>query len=224
MIKVSQAYKKAVYAPIRTVKGRVTFDISDTTIEDDTITTTTTPESVVSDKKQLTDKIRENTYKLATWEPDRFKLDGSFSFADKVIKNNKSVGWVSDNLCDQLGEFSPNEVLTFEFGFEHSSMGITITFDDEYAIDFTVVAYKDNTIVDSVDVIDNKDIQVVVTGQFYLYNKIEVIIKKWSKPHRRARVAEVDFGVVRVYDDNGLIKMSLIEEMDLISSTIPSAE
>lgn len=225
MIKVSPAYKKAVYAPTRMVKGRVTFDISDTTIANDIITTTTTPEFVVSDKKQLTDKVRDNTYKLATWEPNRFKLDGSFTFADKVVKNNKNVGWVSDNLCNELGEFSPYEVLTFEFGFEHSSMGITITFaEDEYATDFTIVGYKDNIAVDSVDVVDNNDIQAVVTGQFYLYDKIEVIIKKWSEGYRRARVTEVDFGVVRVYTDDNLIKMDLIEEMDLTATTIPSGE
>lgn len=223
---VSNEFKESVYAPIRQTTARVTFDISDTTIEEDTITTTTTPEFVVSDKEQLTDKIRENTYKLATWEPNRFKLDGSFSFPDDSIGNNRSIGWVSQNLCDENGEFTPHEILTFSFGFEHSSMGVTITFDEYegYATDFTVMGYADNDIVESVDVIGNDENQVVILGQFYLYNKIEVVIKKWSVPYRRARVTEVDFGVVRVYKDDNLIKLDLIEEMDLTATTIPSSE
>lgn len=228
MQNVSNEYKQAVYATNRMTKGRVTFDISDTTIKDDTITTTTATEFVISDKEQLTDKVRENSYNLATWEPNRFKLDGSFSFADEVIENNGNIGWCSDVLCNELGISNPEQSLIFEFGFEHSSMGITVTFDtlnNEYATDFTINAYDgNNNLIYTADVKNNTEVQIATLGQFYLYRKIEVIIKKWSKPHRRCRVVEVDFGVVRVYTDNNLIKMNLIEEMDLTTSILPSSE
>ena len=40
---------------------------------------------------------------------------------------------------------------------------------------------------------------------------------------RRAKNCR-DFGLVEVYDDNNLIKCSLIEELDLTGNQLPSAE
>ena len=228
MYPVSDKYKAAVYAPVRTAKGRVTFDISDVTAADDVNSIVTPTEHVLSNKQQLINKKREQSYNLVTWEPNRFRLDGSFSFADDVIENNKEMGFCSDDLCDADGVFTPYQTIVFTFNGNHSSMGVTVTFDvlnNEYATDFTVTAYDAaNNIIDTVEVTGNTEVQSVPLGQLYQYRKIEVVIKKWCKPYRRARVAEVDFGVVRVYRDNSLIKMSLIEEMDLTTSKLSSPE
>ena len=228
MIKVSNEYKEAIYAPTRMTKGRVTFDISDVTARGDISDISTTTESIISNKQQLINQKREQSINIATWEPNRFKLDGSFSFADDNMANNGELGFASDNLCGENGIFQLEPTLTFTFNDIHSSMGITLTFDvfnDEYATDFTINAYDElNNLILSKDVIDNDKPQVAIIGQFYQYSKIEVIIKKWSKPFRRCRVAEVDFGVVRVYTDDNLIKMDLIEEMDIATKTLPSSE
>lgn len=228
MYSVSDNYKEAVYAPIRTAKARVTFDISDVSAAGDVSNISITSEASISDKHQLINKKREQSYNLATFEKDRFMLDGSFSFADDTLVNNKEVGFCNDNLCNDEGIFTPYETLTFTFNNNHSSMGVTITFDvpnNEYATDFTVTAYdSSNNVIDSVDVTGNTLLQVSAIGQLYQYKKVEIIIKKWCKPNRRCRIAEVDLGVVRVYQDNNLIKLSLIEQLDLITSTVPSAE
>lgn len=228
MQNVSNEYKESVYAPIRTTKGRVTFDISDVTARGDVNDISTTTESILSNKQQLINQKREQSFNLATWEPNRFKLDGSFVFPDDSISNNGELGFVSDNLCNENGIFELEPTLIFTFGGPHSSMGITLTFDvlnEEYATEFIINAYDENdNVILSEDVTDNTDVQVAVIGQFYEYKKIEVIIKKWSKPYRRARVAEVDFGVVRVYTDNNLIKMDYVEEIDIITKNLPSAE
>ncbi|MBC8588101.1 hypothetical protein [Paratissierella segnis] len=228
MREVSNEYKQAIYAPIRTTKGRVTFDISDVTARGDVNDISTTTESIISNKQQLINKKREQSLNLATWEPNRFKLDGSFVFPDDAIGNNGELGFVSDNLCNENGIFELEPTLIFTFGGPHSSMGITLTFDvlnDEYATEFIINAYdSSNNLVLSEHVVDNDLVQVATIGQFYQYKKIEVIIKKWSKPYRRARVVEVDFGIVKIYTDNNLIKMDLVDEMDIITKTLPSAE
>lgn len=225
---VSENYKAAVYAPERTAKARVTFDISDVTAAEDVNTINTTAESLISDKKQLINKNREQSYNLETCEPDRFKLDGSFCFADDNISNNGEIGFVSDNLCGDDGSFAVYPEVTFNFNNNHSSMGLTITFDvlnNEYASDFNVTAYdSNNAIITSVDITGNTLVQAVPIGQLYNYRKVVVLIKKWSTPYRRARICEVDFGVVRVYQDNNLIKMSLTEDMDLTGSSLPTPE
>src|SRR5690606_15025965 len=56
------------------------------------------------------------------------------------------------------------------------------------------------------------------------YGKIVITIKKWAKPYRRARITEVDFGVIKDYEDDKLIKLNIIEEMNIISDKIPSNE
>lgn len=228
MYPVSNDFKQSVYAPIRTAKGRVTFDISDVTAVGDVNNISTPEEFVLSNKQQLINKNREQTYNLVTWEPNRFKLDGSFSFPDDTIENNKEMGFVSNVLCGADGIFDPYQTINFTFNEPHSSMGLTITFDprnNEYATNFSVTAYDSNdNIIDTVEVENNTEVQAVPIGQLYQYKKIKITIKKWCKPYRRARIVEVDFGVVRVYQDNSLMKMSLIEEMDLTSSTLPIPE
>lgn len=227
MLSISNEYKQAIYAPSRMVKVRVTFDISELTLDDDVVTTNTSSEFIISDKQQLTDKQRENTFNYATLEDDRFKLDGSFSFADENINNNKIVGWCSEKLSDNDGVFQENLLLTFNFNKFHSSGGITISFDvinNEYATDFEVQAFNNELLVLKVEVVDNQDARSIIFDEFSNFNKIQVIIKKWSKPNHRARVAEVDFGITQVYTDEKLVSCSLVEEVDLMSSTIPVSE
>jgi hypothetical protein len=228
MYPVSEEYKNAVYAPVRTVKARLTFDISDITAAGDVNSIITAEEASISNKQQLINKKREQSYNLATFEPNRFKLDGSFSFPDDTLQNNKELGFCSNILCDENGYFNPYQILNFNFNSSHSSMGLTLTFDvpnNEYATDFNITAYDgDNLVVASVDITGNILVQCTPIGQLYQYRRIEVTIKKWCKGNRRCRIAEIDFGVVRVYQDNNLIKMSLIEQLDLTTSTMPSAE
>lgn len=228
MQQVSNEYKQAIYAPERQTKGRVTFDISDVTARGDVNNISTTTEAIISNKQQLINQKREQSINIATWERDRFKLDGSFSFADDDIANNGELGFVSNNLCNENGIFQLEPTFTFTFVNTHSSMGITLTFDvfnDEYATEFIINAYDSlNNLILSKHVIDNDSVQIAPIGQFYLYKKIEVIIKKWSKPFRRCRVVEVDFGIVKVYTDKNLIKMSLIEDMDVITKNLAASE
>jgi hypothetical protein len=61
-------------------------------------------------------------------------------------------------------------------------------------------------------------------GLLLNYKKVVLTIKKWCRGDRRARVLEVDFGIVRVYTDNNLMNMKLIEEVDLTSGKLPSVE
>lgn len=228
MYPVTEEYEEAVYAPVRTVKAKVTFDITDVTTTEDITSIVTTAEAAISNKQQLANKIRDATYNLATLEQNRFRLDGSFSFPDDVIANNGEMGFVSSNICGADGVFASPPTITFQFGSSHSSAGLTITFDQingEYATDFDVTVYNaSNTVIASAQITGNTAILSEPLSQIENYRKIEVVIKKWSVGNRRARVLEVDFGIVRIYDDESLISCNLIEEMDIISGQLPSPE
>jgi hypothetical protein len=119
--------------------------------------------------------------------------------------------------------------ISFSFTGNHSSVGLTISFDtlnNEYATDFTMTAYDSNNVVlATYPYTGNTFAQVAAYGQLTNYRRVDVVITKWSVPNRRARVAEVDFGVVKVYTgEQGLVSMQLTEEMDLTSGELPSPE
>lgn len=224
---VSREFKEAVYAPARKTTAEVSFEILDNEAYGDNASKVTS-EAPISRKDQLTDKIRTMSHKYATFERDYFKLDGSFYIPPKPTEEVSKLGWWSGGLSDENGMFSPYQVLEFDFTDEHNSMGLTITFDtkgDEYASDFDIEVFGlDGALIHMEEVLDNdKSTYVLVLG-LDDYAKVRITIKKWAKPYRRVRIAAVDFGVVQNYGDDGLIKLSIIEEMDSISDAIPSNE
>jgi len=227
LLKVSRQFKEAVYAPTRKVKARVSFEILDNEAYHDN-TPTATSEAPISRKYQLTNRIRNMSHKYATFERDYFKLDGSFYIPPKPNEGDSELGWWSGDICDEEGIFSPYQVLEFNFTEEHNSMGLTITFDvlaNEYASDFDIEVYRlDNTLIHKEEVINNDKTTYVMVHGLDNYVKIRLIIKKWAKPFRRARITEVDFGVIKDYEDDKLIKLNIIEEMNIISDKIPSNE
>jgi hypothetical protein len=210
------------------IKAKVAFDILDKTIEQDTTNTSVTSEFTLSVASQLMDRKRENTYNLATLETNRFKLDGSFSFADDNMANNQHVGWVSSVLSNGSRIFSPNQIITFTFGTTHTTAGITVIWDpinSEYATDYDIKAYNAaNVLLVTKTVVDNNQAISVVDADFTNFKKIEIVVKKWSKSYRRARATEVVFGISKVFSDDNLIHVSLVEETDLTSGTMPSSE
>lgn len=227
MIKVSQQYKQAVYAPTRKTTARVSFEILDNEAYNDN-TSTVTSESTISRKDQLTNKKRNMSYKYATFERDYFKLDGSFRIPPKQNEGNSELGWWSGGVCDSEGIFNPYQVLEFNFTEKHNSMGLTITFDtmaNEYASDFDIEVYNaDNNLIHLEQVTNNRNPSYVLVKGLDEYKKIKITIKKWVKPYRRTRIVEVDFGVLHEYEDDKLIKVNIIEELNMISDTIPSNE
>lgn len=227
MIEVSEEYKKAVYAPIRACKARITFEILDVEAHKDN-TKIVTGEASISRKEQLTNKIRETTLKYATFEPDYFKLDGSFHIPPKATEGDAELGWWSEALGDISGNFSPYQVIEFKFSKDHSSMGLTIAFDilnNEYASNFDIDVFGSagNLVVHEV-ITNNFDSKYMLISQLSNYTRIVITIKKWSKAYRRAKVVEVDFGVIKQYEDDKIIKINLVEQMNIISNNLPSNE
>lgn len=240
MYSVTQDYKDNIFADARSVTGRVTFDISPVNIESETPTVTTSSEFFISKAAtQISDNIRQATYPLITWETNRNKLDGSFSFASDNNTLWEEVGWVSAGICDANKQFSTivpiayppaiisgedPETITLQYSTSYTSAGLTITFDPlfgEYATDFTITAYNaSNVVVFTQSITNNTLTQYTLINQILNFRKIKIDIEKWSVPYRRARVAEIDAGVVLVYTDEELIKMSLTEEMDPLSSNL----
>ncbi|NEY99237.1 hypothetical protein [Heyndrickxia shackletonii] len=227
MFETSKAYKKAIYAPSRTCTAKVRFEFLDITAFKDN-TKSVSSEEIFSNLNQVTDKVRERTAKFMTFEKDYLKLDGSFILPPKSLDETKEVGWISSVLSDENSLFIPNQVLEFTFSEDHSSAGLTIYFDmlsNEYASEFTIDVFDSlgNTLVHE-DVVDNTESRYVYINKLSNYRKINITLTKWCKPFHRARIVEVDFGIIKEYQDSSLINLHLIQELDTTSNTLPSDE
>ncbi|WP_340391926.1 hypothetical protein [Paenibacillus sp. FSL E2-0190] len=230
MNEVSLAYKQAVYAPSRKTIATVQFDILDNTAYDDN-TYTVTSEAEISRLTQMDNKVRRMSSRYATFEKDYWRLDGTFCLPPKkseAAADGLELGWWSNTLSDANGAFTPAQVVTSTFTNDHSTAGITIAFDpatDEYAADFDIDVFNGvNTVIDHLSVTGNTKNLYVYRRGLDKYRKIVITIRKWAKPYRRARITEIDFGLVEVYTGEKLIKMNLIEEMNVTGDTIPANE
>ncbi|MEK4006099.1 hypothetical protein [Paenibacillus sp. FSL H3-0333] len=228
MINVSKAYRDAVYAPMRKTAATVQFDILDNTAYEDNIITASNG-AIISRPWQLDNKIRNTSNRYATFEKDYFKLDGTFCIPPKSTEADESeLGWWSEALSDNSGNFTSPQIINCEFEEAHSSLGISIVFDkltNEFASDFDIdIYYSDERAIKHVEVIGNTSAMYVYEVGLDEYKRIKITIKKWSKPFRRARVIEIDFGVVKSYDSDKLIKVNVVEEMNVVGDTVPSNE
>ncbi|SDM17279.1 hypothetical protein [Bacillus sp. OK048] len=223
MYPVNNEFKAAVYAPTRSAKARVSFAITDVAATVTGFATST--EHVISDRNQLFNGKTVNTYNLASWELDRIKLDGTFCFPDPTLANNGEIGYVSSAMCGIDRTF--NISIDTTFNKIVSTLGITVAFDilgEEYAEDFDVITYNGGVLLKTVQVRGNKETIRIVDGAFDNYNRVAVKILKWSKARRRARVTEIALGSLLVYDDSRLIRMSLVEDYDMTSGTVPAPQ
>lgn len=229
MVSVSTTFKEKVYATSRKTNARVTFEIIDTTAYDNVVTVS--DRALFSREDQISNRERNLSYKYGSMERNHWLMDGSFVIVPKPqeeIEDKAEVGWWSYWVSDENGDFSTKPVITVTFPEVHSSLGVTITFDTllgETAKDFDVKVYDEADTMIHQWFFANNQKPVVVLDQVYdNYKKIVVTISKWSKGHHRARITEIDFGVIQEYTGDKLINMKVIEEMDLLGSTMPSNE
>jgi hypothetical protein len=227
MAQVSNLFKNKIYSSDRSIQAKVSFEILAVEAYEDA-SFTVSGEAPISRLSQAINKIREMSHKYATYETDYFRLDGTFYIPPKENEGDSELGWWSDVISDQDGIFTTNPTVTFTFTKPHSSIGLTFTFDNqanEYPSEFSVKTYSATDVLLVSQTITNNSSSI-----YYFdvpldnYSKIVIEIIKWAKPYRRARLVEVDFGVVREYTGDKLISFKVIEEMDLLTSTVPSNE
>lgn len=170
------------------------------------------------------DRENHNTKKFATCEQDVFLLDGSYLLVDEDTTSN-DFGYWSGSVSDDEGEFQTNPLITRAFNDAHSSNGITMFFDESYALPLQIKI----TLYDSNDgVIITKDFAPERYMQFFEipgvnYRKIEVELIK-TNPYSFARLSGIEYGESLYYSsesDRNLATAKVLEELDITSSELP---
>jgi hypothetical protein len=227
MITVSEAFKTAITSEEETDYAKLEFEFLDVdAYSDDSIAVTA--ENSFSKKDQMTNLVRDLSGKYATLETDYFLLDGSFVLPPKSTESGYEVGWWSSVLSQADSTFAADQVATITFTSDHSSIGITVTFDqsaEEYAEEFEIEAFDSGDVsIDSISVTGNTLSKYVWENNLTDYRKIVVTITKWCNPYRRARVTEIDFGIIKTYEDDKIVSLDIIEDIDTTSNTATTNE
>jgi len=227
---VSSKFKELIYATSREITTKVSFEIIDESAIKNATVSTPYSEAPISRLDQVLNRKRSMSYSYATFEPNYFKLDGSMKIPPQQNEGSDELGYWSDALCNENGQFlSEPATVTLNFGEPHNALGLTINFDpinNEYPIEFTIIvtAFTGGGTLFIQDFTGNTSPIFRLVESLDGVGQISIVMTRWVKGNRRARIAEIDFGLIQEYTGADLINFDVIEEMDLIGSTVPSNE
>lgn len=182
----------------------------------------------ISDTPEIVKEIDTPVIPYGTLEQNIFLLDGSRKNIPK--ENYLDGGFVGDVLSNEECVFVDKiPTITISFSMVHTKIipGITITWGtayNEYASNFIVTAYNDDTVVSKKEVIDNKSVTSIVMMDINNYNKITIEILSWCLPNRRARIDEIFVGMNKVYTKTELFSFNHSQVIDPISTSLPKME
>ena len=189
------------------IKGvKVNYGIVDKTLAEDSVdysVSSASPFMQAGTTLQNTDKV-----KIAYLEENYMVLDGTFIIPDEGAKYN--VGWESNNFGEHIDEY-----VEYQFGMYHSSYGITLRFPQEsVAKDFIVQYYDNNTLVGSIEVVDNENAVYSSFEYFANWNRVRIVFERVNSG-QRARLYYVVFGINTDFNEDTIISISASKNIDL---------
>lgn len=225
---VSARYKADIYAKTRQTKAEVTFSFVDPEAKGATSIISTPPQSATSKPLQMLDDNRNILGKVAQFEPNYWKLDGSFLLPRPATETSAQYGFWTQALSDAGGNIPSQPYIRFYFSEPVSLPGITITFDSasgQYLKDFNLIAYDESlTVLRQENVRNNGNVVFVLAKGVSGVKYVDIVFLKTSTPQRRVRIEEIDWGISIIFSGSSLYKLNLISECDPLSETIPDNE
>lgn len=212
---VSEAFKKAIKATEREVKGyvEVIFDDQDAS----GYQLTTAPERLRNSlDTEIVDGNKKNK-KYASLEENYTELDGSFLLPNYNVIGDK-VGYVSNEIFSNI----ENRTITLskESDFVTSS-GITIYFENNIAQKFTLTIINSEDESISLEVENNKSVYQHLFDSPIIIKSVSIDIQQMEYSNRRIRISEIDFGISQLYEGSDLVSFDTNEEIDLLFTSTP---
>jgi hypothetical protein len=181
----------------------------------------------ISDSSQITDGVDNTPPPYCTLEQNLWCLDGNRkALGEGDVGNNSYIGTeLSDDTC--IYRRHPIVTIDFPRVFTKLIPGVTITWSKtygEFADIFSVVAYNGEAIVAEKEITDNRSITSIIFVDIDNYDRIDIIVKKWCLPYRRARIEEIIVGLTKVYYKGDLFGYSHSQSVDPVSTSLPKNE
>lgn len=146
-------------------------------------------------------------------------LDGT----TKAIDENEHLGIWSNDISNGKGRFENPIVLELASSETYTSSGFSIQFDlqnEIFCTDLTISWYRND------DLIVEKEYSPNSAMYFFNqkvdnYNKVVVTMRAINRPYCRLRLHSVEFGLKITFGGDELKRVSLTQEMMLISERLP---
>lgn len=172
---------------------------------------------------EINEKYQLPVYACASFEPGLWDTTGRFVLPPETPGKYGLRYW-TDTLCDTAGIFTLYPTITITFTSHHLSAGIPLTFStfyDEYAKDFQFIAFSDSLELVNLDIVDNDEIEFNVSEPLENYNKIVILIKRWSTPLRRARIERIKWGFEYLWERSDIIDYTRDDVSSVLSHELP---
>ncbi|MEG1391062.1 MAG: hypothetical protein RSD07_11900 [Angelakisella sp.] len=200
--------------------AKITFGLYDVTAKKDSRPTSPQAASFVT----MNDLKQEGVLvtKFATLEPSFFSLDGSFApFPDTPA--GMFWGLWSNVQSREDGAFAIPPVLTIDFSTEHTSMGFTLKFYEptgDYCNHLEIKWYDRQGYVIAQRKFTPNSALAIIDHKVENYKKVEIAFLSTAKPCRYLKLSEIRYGAEMILDGSKVSNASILEEVDLLSSSV----
>jgi len=147
-------------------------------------------------------------------ELNQMFLDGT----QESITEEPTIAYWSNETSDENGDFTENPTITANLDDYYKSVGISLTFQQS-PCDFTVDWYTDEEIVSTMSYVATT-LTPFVSNTVENFDKIVITLTKTSMPYTRAKLNDIQYGVVRYIYDDELKNITVSEEINEISEEI----
>lgn len=159
--------------------------------------------------------------KFATLEKDLWLLDGTFKNFPSNPQNENFALW-SQSMSDVNGNFTNPIVIEISFNNYETASGITIWFStltDDYISDLNIKWYQNSTLLSEKNV-EPDSTKFFVENAVVNFNKIVIECKSTNKPYRYLKIQQLVYGIVRIYTDENLRSLNVLQDMSLTSEEL----
>lgn len=187
--------------------------------------------SDINDNLSNIDLLRNEENQMvhyATLEYNHWKLDGTYRgltldctpfISTKISKDTPTQLTVEDTNITTY-QFDTPISITRIFNGKYESVGISFTFSDpDYCNYLRVQWYNDDDIVYDNYYYPNSS-EYYCKQNVDVFNKITVTFYGMNKANRFLKIFAIDDGVNRIYTDNDIISINILEEMSLVSEDL----
>lgn len=211
MIKTSEAFAQAIVGSPRRIELFVVVDISDP--DKVMLPPTTSPEAAWSKSAELYNYEITAPPRLATLEPGRWLLDGSFDIFPDDYSVPQEVGYASAALSGPDGTFSPPVWVQLNFSGVRILQAFSVYFStdslDGVPEDFTVEVFSGTQKYFEQTVTRNAETEVQFRNfTVQLPTAVRITVSRWSLPGRRMRMVEFVIGLFERWTEDKLESFS----------------
>ena len=218
---------EAFTTPLRKTTAKVLHELRAPEAKEHAIVTLPI-ENIISKGEQILNDITDMSHRMSTFEPEHWRLDGSFVLPVLPEQSIYEVGFWSKYQSNTNGMFvAPIEFL-FEFAVSQDLPAVGISFDrptNNFAQDITVTFIGMNgTVLRTETTSTNNSTYYETSGGAENVHFVRICINRTNRPQRFLRVAEVNFGVLLEFNGEDIVSIKQISEGDPTGETFPYNE